>query len=124
MSKPKEQLMPPDDLIAEWEKEWKLSDMKGLPASIRFVIAKAAQWGADQELEACCDWLDDNCCVDPHGNAIEPIELRAARRPKPLSLKQQALEALDQAEWGLSESEWQQRSDIIRRALEALPDDN
>ena len=121
MSKPKEQLMPPDDLIAEWEKEWWLQGDERFYLHLPFFVAKAAQWGADRELEACCEWLDGNYCDDPQDNANE---LRAARRPKPLSLKQQALEALDQAEWGLSESEWQQRSDIIRRAVEALPDDN
>jgi hypothetical protein len=75
----------------------------------------AARWGADQELEACCEWLSVPC--PSYGR-----ELRNARRPKPPSLKEQALEALNQADEGLNESEWQQRSDTIRRALEQLDD--
>ena len=80
------------------------------------LATQAACWGADQELEACCEWLTGTAHI-----GIE-LELINARRPKPLSLKEQALSALDQADRGLSESEWQQRSDTIRRALEALPD--
>jgi hypothetical protein len=43
--------------------------------------------------------------------------LRAVRRPKPKSLKEQALIALDDA--GLDAA----HENILRRALEALPDD-
>jgi len=46
----------------------------------------AAQWGADHELEACCEWLNRV------GHFVVGGELRAARRPKPPSLKEQALE--------------------------------
>jgi hypothetical protein len=45
---------------------------------------------------------------------------RAARRPKPPSLKEQALALLDKAEdpsWDINDFT------IVRRALEALPDD-
>lgn len=50
-------------------------------------------------------------------------EARAAlAEPEPLSLKELALEALNQADKGLNESEWQQRSDTIRQALEQLDD--
>jgi hypothetical protein len=75
------------------------------------------QQARDQELEACCEWLDYNC------PSIGAHHLRAARRPKPPSLKEQALEALNEADQGLNESEWRPRSNTIRRALEALPDD-
>ena len=43
--------------------------------------------------------------------------LRDARRPKAPSLKEQALKILSQDEWSTEEE------GIIRRALEALPDD-
>jgi len=39
-----------------------------------------AQWGADQELEACCEWLN----ADPE----LAQELRTSRRPKLPSLKE------------------------------------
>ena len=45
--------------------------------------------GADMELEACVKWIED-CGYHPS----VPEDLRAARRPKPPSLKEQALEAL------------------------------
>jgi hypothetical protein len=49
----------------------------------------AAQWGADQELEACCKWLD------LRGFAISSIAaLRNARRPKSPTLAEQATTAL------------------------------
>ena len=46
-----------------------------------------AQWGADQELEACCEWLESE--PDPgHVDLLRSCAtaLRTVRRPKPLSL--------------------------------------
>ena len=57
------------------------------------VATQAAQWSADQELDACCEWLKKN--TDYH---ITIEFLRDARRPKPPSLKNQALQALEEAE--------------------------
>jgi hypothetical protein len=73
--------------------------------------------GADCELDACCDWLEDVICDDPQDTAKE---LRAARRPKPPSLKEQALEVLGNVQkgWGLAEVDL----DTIRLALEQLDD--
>jgi len=51
----------------------------------------AAQYGADQELEACCEWLKAK-----HWIELEfADELRAARRPKPATLKEQSLKHLE-----------------------------
>ena len=78
------------------------------------VSTEAAQWGADQELEACCEWLRFNSLF-----AGDVEKLRAARRPKPPSLKEQALAILDDAHRGdLGEDEMA----TIRRALEQLDD--
>lgn len=44
-----------------------------------------AQWGADQQLEACCEWL---------GYPVAARQLRSARSPKPPSLAEQGMEAL------------------------------
>jgi dienelactone hydrolase len=75
--------------------------------------------GADQELEACCTWLSD------HGWIAADPELRTARRPKPPSLKEQALGAVGRFTVNdhTSASEMMRDFDIIRRALEALPND-
>jgi hypothetical protein len=78
--------------------------------------AEKAQALADQELEACCEWLKKS--TDYHIN----IEfLRAARRPKPPTLKEQALEALEEMNEPLGVVTVS-RVSIIRRALEALDD--
>jgi hypothetical protein len=83
----------------------------------------AAQWGADQELEACCEWLRRNVktfTADAHLDAQRRSdELRAARRPKPPSLKSQALKQLRSLQQcGVGHRD----TDKIRRALEALDD--
>jgi hypothetical protein len=81
------------------------------------LATRAAQWGADQELEACCEHIGDWFATPEYRRA----ELRAARRPKPPSLKQQALALVEQHEdgWRPAPKDW----DTIRRALEALPND-
>jgi len=71
----------------------------------------AARWGADTELEACCEWLQD-----PDLN-VDTYKLRAARRPKPQSLKEMALEALDEEQAELSIQNYK----LIRSVLESLP---
>jgi hypothetical protein len=82
-----------------------------------WLINHAYAAGADQELEACCEWLRKNGLFETRIG-----HLRAARRPKPPSLKEQALAALSEADQGLNKFEWQQRSNTIRRALEQLDD--
>ena len=80
------------------------------------LATQAARWGADQELEACCEWLLADFHYVPVCGLIE--DLRAARRPKPPSLKEQALEALKviECEYVIGAT-----TSIIRRALEAQP---
>ena len=83
-----------------------------------------AKWGADQELEACIELIKD------HGWFANPEhrvnEVRAARRPKPPSLKEQALQALNDAvkmsDDDPPEGICSDQADIIRRALEQLSD--
>jgi hypothetical protein len=79
-------------------------------------IRRAAQWGADKELQACCKWLKD-------GNWLEPDFvkcLRAARRPKPPSAKEQALIDLGNA-YNANQIDDTTYENILR-ALEALPE--
>jgi hypothetical protein len=79
-------------------------------------VTELAQQIADQELEACCEWLGS---IWPVVNV--PIdELRTARRPKPPSLKEQALQAL--AELAAECYGNTDKPDTIRRALEQLND--
>jgi hypothetical protein len=99
-------ITPPPELLDQWcmENNW------------RDIAIQAAQWGADQELEACCEWLE---CNYNYPQVNHP--LRAARRHEPPSLKEQALEALE----ALPTPAGQVTADrlaTIRRALEALDD--
>ena len=75
------------------------------------LITAAYRAGADRELEACAEWL----VLNGWGQAV--IGLRAARRPKPPSLKKQALKMLDDVE-RFTEGDYY----IIRCALEQLDD--
>jgi hypothetical protein len=77
-----------------------------------WLINHAYQSGADQELEACCKLLELS-----DSNARE--FLTAARRPKPPSLKERALQAWAAVEAGTDD---QTAMAVIRRALEALDD--
>jgi len=100
---------PPTELVQQW-----INEEPGIFAE--HIATRAAQWGADQELEACCEWVKSKQTYWAHD------ELRATRRPKPPSLKEQALQALAEADLGPTEAEWSQRFDTIRRALEQLDD--
>ena len=106
-------ITPPPELVQRW-----LEELYGGPVSVispfdQRVLIAAAQWGADQELKACCEWMADETPTN-YINA-----LRAARLSKPPSLKEQALEALAHI---LNNSSTQLGADTIRRALEQLDD--
>lgn len=103
-------ITPPPEMVEQWAHL--LSSR-----SDHAVFSLAAQWGADQELEACCEW------VDWKWSAIKNRELRATRRPKPPSLKEQALEQLGSIQTDLNKFGMGISTDTIRRALEALPND-
>lgn len=79
-------ITPPPELIKNWHDEWNESDQIVHSAYTHIALC-AAQWGADQELEACCETLSRWGVQGLH-------KLRAARRPKPPSLKEQALDVL------------------------------
>ena len=85
----------------------------------RGIAIQAAQWGADMELEACCEWLGDAPVVYNDNGDLHPGSyLRDARRPKPPSLKQQALAVIENSSFCDHLSP--QDAAILRRALEAL----
>jgi hypothetical protein len=79
----KHPVTPPSHLLKLWKDQF-YSSNKGF---IEFLI-EAAQWGADTELEACCEWADET------GWQGAGDGLRTARRPKPPSLKEKLAEAL------------------------------
>ena len=100
---------PPEELLDKWEGKW--HHYQGQYTYEMFIAEQAAQWGADQELEACCKWMRE-CGLHPEFWR----DLRIARRPKPLSLKEQALEALDR----MDQLPTAESLALIREALEAL----
>jgi hypothetical protein len=114
-------ITPPPELIAKWTDNAHLSQ-PNMGAICHEVATLAARWGADQELEACCEWLINE------GHEYEHVALRDARRPRPLSLREKALETLRSMQvepcWinGINtNAELMSKYDILRRALESLP---
>jgi len=81
----------PDELASQWWEEAVEAKSEYWPA---YVADRAAQWAADQELEACVEWLEQG----PFGFSVAASDLvkqlRAARRPKPPTLAEQGMEAL------------------------------
>ena len=116
-----EQPIHPMQPSAEQFGEWLAEALRHFPAGpsseIAGVVARLAYAaGADAELEACVSFLA------AQGWDYIPGYLRAARRPKPPSLKQQALVQLSSVESDLRR-QGIVNTDYIRRALEALPDE-
>ena len=100
--------VPPPELVEQ---------LRSSSGTWLYQITKAYQAGADQELEACCKWL-------PKLPPWSADDLRRHRRPKPPSLKEQALEQLDQISTCFRISHGGPIvCDKILRALEALPND-
>jgi hypothetical protein len=105
-------------LINQWWDEAKQNAKYDEPIG-PLVATRAAQWGADQELEACLLLVGG----ERRENLSQVIALRNSRRPKPPSLKEQALTALYAVATGANDTrEQHQDLDTIRRALEALPE--
>ena len=111
-------ITPPPKLIEEWWGD------RPSGTSIARLATQAAQWGADQEMEACVAWLDG---YEREGWAAQ--QLRAARRPKPPSLKKQAIAALSEISIEpclINDVDVNAavcaKYNTIRRALEALND--
>ena len=110
-------ITPPPELVRHWSRFQGDTD----PEALWFRIAnEAVQWGADQELEACCEWFTNKFGLEV---AADIADLRAARRPKPPNLKKQALADLHEIYTTQPFPAGDSRFNCIRRALEALPDD-
>ena len=104
----KHPITPPTELVEQW---YETADNVSEDVIIG-VANRAAQWGADQELNACCEQLHKD------GWHTASKDLHAARRPKPLSEVDQALETLNFME---SEASYDKPMiDTIRRPLERL----
>jgi hypothetical protein len=105
-------IYPPDHLLRKWE-----SLIIDEEQNVDVVLYEAFQAGADQELEACCEWADAT------GWCGAGDMLRDARRSKPSSLKEQAQAELDRLIALIPTEGAIAMAEPIRRALEALPYD-
>jgi hypothetical protein len=112
-------ITPPPELVQQWANDSVPMKADAMAKDWEIAFAsRAARWGADQELEACCEWLASKTTSER-----KIPELRAARRPKPPSLKEQALEQLREVNAMLQFQTTGGETSAIRRAIEALPDD-
>jgi hypothetical protein len=111
------------ELVQQWQDE---SPETQIADHVQYLATRAAQWGADQELEACClELVDGIGRLHAEFPSCLAESLRAARRPKPPSLKEQALEALQFVDEKLDLPLHNHCNVIhtILQALEALPND-
>ena len=111
-------ITPPPELVAMWAGFSARHHSAGSVDYVLDLATKAAQWGADQELEACCSIaLTDPVCGTKHQRSMLVRHMRERRRPKPPSLKEQALEAAR-----IELNPEAKNGSLIIRALEQLPD--
>ena len=121
-------ITPPPELVHQWSDITPMED--AVVQNWVKIATQAAQWGwdqrgaanevelqqrADQELEACVQLMPSD--------SMEKY-LRTARRPKPPSLKEQALGAVGRftVNAHTNANEMNRDFDTIRRALEQLND--
>jgi hypothetical protein len=110
-------ITPPSELLQLW-----FEQHDDYNKGINELLIEAARYGADQELEACCEWLA-SLPNNWTSTALKRVsDLRTARRPKPPSLKGQALEHLEQLHANAYSMGMGFDPSIIRRALEQLND--
>jgi hypothetical protein len=115
MTDNKHPITPPPELIQKWSEQFEAG------RSLYAMFEDIYRAGADAELEACCAELES--IPSPLGIPFGKMAgnaLRAARRPKTPSLKEQALDELHISfdRGYLKEG----AADTIRRALEQLDD--
>jgi hypothetical protein len=106
-------ITPPPELVQQWRKSGP-ADAAVNNAYEQHIATQAARWGADMELEACCEWVEREIGLGREWGA----ELRTTRRPKPPSLAEKALEHLSGIRTAFNGGDLV--DEPIRRALERL----
>ena len=118
-------ITPPPEMVQQWINDGPPLDQPKFVA--HYVATQASQWGANQELEACCEWFQEFYKTESWVKH-DLKHFRAARRPKPPSEVEQALEALERIDgYAIQQmsayaihDELKDDADTIRRALERL----
>ena len=111
-------ISPPQELRDQW-----LDEAPDNRSVYDFLIDNASQWGADQELEACCKRQ-----ALLYGNRAAH-KLLNARRPKPLSAIERAESLIECHEdgWVPSPAQWHVIREGLaegRKALAFIPGEN
>jgi hypothetical protein len=118
-------ITPPPELVRKWMERTEYDKDTWFYES--YIAERAAQWGADRQLEADAEWLDQNS-LDASHLTITPTGkgLVEAMRSKTPSLKEKALAQLTQLVVELDRAGMRQQASTlegpIRRALEQLDD--
>ena len=102
--------LPPPESLGYWEDQI-IDECENVDVILIEAWQAGHKAGADQELDACCEWLTDQSLH------LDGSYLRADRRPEPLSLKELALESVKRFESG---EDLMGDLDTIRQALEQL----
>ena len=111
-------ILPSEELVQQWISQW----ASGGTTLALYIAAQAAQWGADQELEAIFEMVGQQSLPkeDRYLDGLTVASIRATRRPKPPSLKEQALAELDRLIALIPAEGAMAMAEPIRRALEEL----
>ena len=119
-------ITPPTDLVIDWrldpgyiERTEKVTMVTMTTGRLQYIATQAARWGADQELEACCAWLDE---VGPSAIPLWGNDLRKDRRPNPKNLAAEALAELELTADPNGAELSRTQVELIRCALKALSD--
>jgi hypothetical protein len=115
-------ITPPPELVQQWDEECESgnnSEVSNTFDALQWFASKAARWGADQELLACGNYLKQCAAWEEE----DVTEFYNYRRPRPLSLKELALESVKRFEKsGEFFSDQMRELEFIRKALETIND--
>lgn len=112
-------ITPPPELRRLWAQQAQRMAPHDPVAWLEHVANQAARWGADQELKACIEVILSYPGFESPELFVEV--LREARRPKPPSLAEQALEALEQIDgWAVSNMNHLSIHDDLVTGVEAI----
>lgn len=111
-------ITPPLELVQQWGEQFEAG------RSLYAMFEDIYRAGADRELEAIIELAGESALPeeDRYFDGMTVASLRAQRRPKPPSLKEQALFQLDTLNADLSMHGMGCDLSQIRRALESLPE--
>lgn len=110
-------ITPPEELVQEWVSQMITPDEGNLALDFDWFANKAARWGADYELEACCLWVSEN------ESSYAAEELVECRRPKPKTLKkmkERGMKALLECYRYIPDDLYYE----IKKVIESLPDES